>query len=159
MKTSKRLISQKPNKKTNLYIEPGSENIQNLTTLSKSVSKLRNVNKYRYKRILLVTNIVDEVFMKLKKRNNKLSAYEYSTEWLKKSRGYYAYLKSSGADVGTDVLVALYGKTQESSDFWRNYTEVNKERSKEPHVISIRDFHIKLAERVEKELRKTAMMM
>ena len=54
-------------------------------------------------------SIVDITYEKL---NNTIgiSKYEYSEDWLKKSKSYYAYLNSTGAEASYDVLLGIWGE-------------------------------------------------
>ena len=54
-------------------------------------------------------NIIDETYVKLNKELN-VTGYDYSTNWLKRSKSYYAYLKSSGAKASNDVLLGILGE-------------------------------------------------
>ena len=103
--------------------------------------------------------IVDDVFKKLNNKNRKLSAYDYSTDWLKKSKGYYAYLKSSGEDAGYDAVIGLYGEALKRHNHWSRYIEKNKDKHEVSHMLSITALYEEIADSVLDSIRKTAIKM
>ena len=55
-------------------------------------------------------DIVRDTYEQLR-RDYAMSEYEYSRNWLKKSKGYFAYLKSTGSQPSLEAILALYGET------------------------------------------------
>ena len=53
--------------------------------------------------------IIESAFDELN-RNYSVTQYDFSTDWLGKSKSYYGYLKSSGAQAGNEVLLAIWGE-------------------------------------------------
>jgi hypothetical protein len=104
-------------------------------------------------------NIVNETFSKLQRRNNTLTAYDFSTEWLKKSKGYYAYLQSTGAEPSYDAVLGLYGTALKQQKHWNNYIERNKSKHDISHLEGVADFYRQLTEQIETKIKKTAISM
>jgi len=88
-----------------------------------------------------------------------MSAYEYSTDWLKKSKGYYAYLKSSGEEAGYDAVLGLYGEALKRHNHWQRYIENNKGKHEVSHLMPITAFYGEIADTVLDSIRKTAIKM
>ncbi len=51
-------------------------------------------------------DIVENLYEQLH-REYRLSQYDYSKHWLKKGKGYFAYLQSSKSKANVDVLLAV----------------------------------------------------
>lgn len=56
-------------------------------------------------------------------KDYRITGYEYSRQWLKKSRGYYAYLKSTDSEANKEVLLALYGEAIRRRKLWEQSTK------------------------------------
>ena len=104
-------------------------------------------------------NIVENVFKKLNRGNKSVSAYEYRTDWLKKSKGYYAYLKSTGEEAGYDAVFGLYGEALKRHDYWTKYIEKNRGKHEISHLLPITAFYGEIADAVLDSIRKTAIKM
>ena len=67
--------------------------------------------------------IVDETYEQLKQHKLVKTQYEFSRDYLKRSNGYYGYLKSSGADTTAEVVLALWAECRRQKQQWRQATE------------------------------------
>ena len=54
-------------------------------------------------------DIVRNTYEQLR-RDYAMSEYDFSENWLKKSKGYFAYLKSTGSEPSLEAILALYGE-------------------------------------------------
>lgn len=54
-------------------------------------------------------DIVRDTYEQLR-RDYAMSEYDFSENWLKKSKGYFAYLKCTGSQPSLEAILALYGE-------------------------------------------------
>lgn len=104
-------------------------------------------------------NIVDEIFSKLRRRNNTLTAQDFSLEWLGKSKSYYAYLQSTGAEPSLEAVIKLYGNALKQRKKWDSYLERNKDKHDVAHLEGVAEFYGQLSEHIETKIKKTALRM
>jgi len=104
-------------------------------------------------------NIVDEIFSKLRRRNNNLTAQDFSLEWLGKSKSYYAYLQSTGAEPSLEAVLKLYGSALKQRKKWETHIERNKGKHDMSHLEGVAAFYGQLSEQIETRIKKTALMM
>jgi len=104
-------------------------------------------------------NIVDEIFSKLRRRNNHLTAQDFSLEWLGKSKSYYAYLQSTGAEPSLEAVLKLYGSALKQQKHWTNYVERNRGKHDVSHIEGVAEFYAQLSEHIETKIKKTALTM
>ena len=67
---------------------------------------------------MTLKHILDETYEKLHENNLVKTQYEFSRKWLKRSDGYYGYLKSTGADTTGDVALALWAECRKHKLIW-----------------------------------------
>ncbi len=101
--------------------------------------------------------IVNNTFEQL---NNRLgiTKYDYSKEWLKKSKGYLAYIQSSKNKASLDVLFALYGAAIKERTMWEEGGENRSGSAKElykEHTEYFKD----IERTIENEIRQQALTM
>ena len=56
-------------------------------------------------------DIVRDTYEQLR-RDYAMSEYDFSENWLKKSKGYFAYLKCTGSQPSLEAILALYGEAK-----------------------------------------------
>ena len=66
--------------------------------------------------------MVLNTFDQLKKHRLVKNQYDFSSKWLKRSKGYYAYIKCSGADVNAEAVLALWAECRKQKELWRDAT-------------------------------------
>ncbi len=54
-------------------------------------------------------DIVRDTYEQLR-RDYAMSKYDFSEDWFKKSKGYFAYLKCTGSQPSLEAILALYGE-------------------------------------------------
>ena len=62
-----------------------------------------------------------------------MTEYDFSTEYLEKSKTYFAYLKCTGADASSEALLNLWGKLSHECNVYRRCsgtTEMQHHREK-----------------------------
>ena len=69
---------------------------------------------------MTLKNILDETYEQLHRHNLVSTQYEFSRKWLKRSDGYYAYLRSTGAETTGDVALALWAECRKQKQQWRS---------------------------------------
>ena len=57
-------------------------------------------------------DVIQEIFDELSTEHMGLSQKEFSSRWLCHSNSYWGYIKSSGADPSTEVMLRLWGQLQ-----------------------------------------------
>ena len=62
-------------------------------------------------------DIVRDTYEQLR-RDYAMSEYEYSRNWLKKSKGYFAYLKCTGSQPSLEAILALYGEAMRRTELF-----------------------------------------
>ena len=65
-----------------------------------------------------LTDLVAETYGQLRENNLVSSQYDFSRNWLKRSAGYYGYLKSTGAETTADVALALLVECRNRTERW-----------------------------------------
>jgi hypothetical protein len=63
--------------------------------------------------------IVNDLFQQLHSRF-QITQYDYSRNWLKKGRGYFAHLQSSKTKPKADVLLAILGEAMKQKAVWES---------------------------------------
>ena len=66
--------------------------------------------------------MVMDAYGQLEQHKLVKNQYDFSSKWLKRSRGYFAYIKCSGADVNSDAALALWAECKKQKKFWREAT-------------------------------------
>ena len=63
-------------------------------------------------------DMVMDAYGQLEQRRLVKNQYDFSSKWLKRSKGYFAYIKCSGADVNADALLALWAECRKQKELW-----------------------------------------
>ena len=97
-------------------------------------------------------NIVKTLYEELNARY-RLSKYEYSRQWLKKSKHYLAYIESANKTPSKEVLFALYGEAIRQRQLWEESEKDNGGRvgSYKQHADYFRDIEHSIAEEIRKQ--------
>jgi hypothetical protein len=66
--------------------------------------------------------MVMDAYGQLERHKLVKNQYDFSSKWLRRSRGYFAYIKCSGADVNSDAALALWAECKKQKKFWRDAT-------------------------------------
>ena len=61
--------------------------------------------------------LVNKLFEQLHNKYN-ITKYDYSTTWLKKGKGYLAYLQSTDSEASLDVLIGILGEAMKQKELW-----------------------------------------
>ena len=88
----------------------------------------------------------------------KITKYDYSKDWLKKSKGYLAYIQSSKNTASLDVLLALYGQAIKQGTMWGEGGENRNGSAKElyrEHTKYFKDIETT----IENEIKQQALTM
>lgn len=101
--------------------------------------------------------IVNTLYEQLN-RKLKITKYDYSRDWLKKSKGYLAYIQSTKNDASLDCLFGLYGAAIRHSTMWEDLVENGSEAAKELYKEQSEYFR-DIERTIEKEIRQTAATM
>jgi hypothetical protein len=72
---------------------------------------------------MTLKNILDETYEQLHRHRLVSTQYEFSRKWLKRSDGYYAYLRSTGAETTGDVALALWAECRKQKRQWLKATK------------------------------------
>ena len=67
-------------------------------------------------------HMVLDAYGQLEKHKLVKNQYDFSSKWLKRSKGYYAYIKCSGADVNAEAVLALWAECRKQKELWRDAT-------------------------------------
>lgn len=83
----------------------------------------------------------------------KLSKYDYSRQWLKKSKHYWAYIESANTTPSREVLFALYGEAIRQRRLWEESENNNGGRidSYKQHADYFRNIEHSIAEEIRKQ--------
>ncbi len=73
----------------------------------------------------VLRNVIEETYNHLHQHNLVKSQYQFSKDWLKMSRSYFGYLKSSGAETNADVCMNLWGECRRQKMNWLNAANDN----------------------------------
>ena len=63
-------------------------------------------------------DMVMDAYEQLEQHRLVKNQYDFSSKWLKRSKGYFAYIKCSGADVNADALLALWAECRKQKELW-----------------------------------------
>jgi hypothetical protein len=88
----------------------------------------------------------------------KITKYDYSRQWLGKSKGYLAYLQSTKSQPSLNVLFALYGQAIRQRQIWQRSTETKHGNDKAIYNENTRYF-ADIENSIEKEIRQQALTM
>jgi hypothetical protein len=101
--------------------------------------------------------IVNNTFEQL---NNRLgiTKYDYSKEWLKKSKGYLAHLQSSKSSASLDALVALYGTAIQQRRMWEQ-SGANRSGSEKALYNEHTDYFRNIENAAHNEIKQQALTM
>ena len=88
----------------------------------------------------------------------RITKYDYSRQWLKKSKGYMAYIHSTNQRPSLEVLFALYGQAIRQRQVWEN-SEKGKTGSEKAIYTQHTDYFKKIELRLEEEIRNQALTM
>ncbi|MDP6587458.1 MAG: hypothetical protein QF535_22615 [Anaerolineales bacterium] len=86
----------------------------------------------------------------------RLSKYDYSRQWLKKSKHYMAYIESTKATPSREVLFALYGEAIRNRRMW----EISEESKRGCEIGAYKqhlDYFRNIEHSIEKEIRKQSL--
>lgn len=64
-------------------------------------------------------DIVLDAYGQLEKHKLVKNQFEFSRQFLRKSNGYYAYIKCSGVDVNVEAVLALWAECRRQKISWK----------------------------------------
>ena len=102
-------------------------------------------------------DIVDNLYEQLQ-RKYRITQYDYSTNWLKKGKGYFAYLQSSKSKANVDVLFGIYGEALKQKALWEN-TGKNKNGTDKAVYEQHTGFFENIVRTAENAIKKQALLM
>ena len=102
-------------------------------------------------------DIVEKLYEQLH-RHYRLSQYDYSKHWLKKGKGYFAYLQSSKTKANVDVLFGIYGEALKQKALWEN-TGKNKNGTDKAVYEQHTGFFENIVRTAENAIKKQALSM
>ena len=102
-------------------------------------------------------DIVDNLYEQLQ-RKYRITQYDYSTNWLKKGKGYFAYLQSSKSKANVDVLFGIYGEALKQKALWEN-TGKNKNGTDKAVYEQHTGFFDNIVRTAENAIKKQALLM
>ena len=91
-------------------------------------------------------------------RKYKITKYDYSRQWLKKSKGYLAHIDSTNNCPSLEVLLALYGQAIRQRQVWEK-GEQDSCGSEKAIYTQNTDYFKNIEHQLEREIRKQALTM
>jgi hypothetical protein len=101
--------------------------------------------------------IVENLYAQLH-RHYRLTQYDYSKHWLKKGKGYFAYLQSSKSKANVDVLLGIYGEALKQKALWES-TGKNKNGTDKAVYEQHTGFFENIVRTAENAIKKQALLM
>ncbi len=101
----------------------------------------------------IINNIYEQLNDKFKITKDK-----YSTNWLKRSKSYYAYLNSTNSEASIEVLLALYGNAMKQRKSWEETAKHKTGNDKALYTAHI-DYFRSIESNIENAIRKQALTM
>jgi hypothetical protein len=101
--------------------------------------------------------IVNNLFELLSEKYH-ITKYAYSTDWLRKSKGYFAYLQSTNNTPSLDVLFGLYGEALRRKEMWKELARGKKDIDRTIYNEHAH-FFTNIVSELENEIRQQSMTM
>jgi hypothetical protein len=105
----------------------------------------------------IINNIYEQLNDKF-----KITKDRYSTNWLKRSKSYYAYLNSTNSEASIEVLLALYGNAMRQRKSWEE-TAKHKSGNDKALYTALYTAHTdcfrNIESNIESAIRKQALTM
>ena len=60
-----------------------------------------------------MNELLENVYQSISGERHQMTAYDFSTDYLGKSKTYFAYLKCTGADASSEALLNLWGNRRQ----------------------------------------------
>lgn len=73
--------------------------------------------------------VIADAYDHLHEHNLVDSQYQFSKDWLKKSKSYFGYLKCSGAETNAEVCLNLWAECRRQRMNWQNAANDNVENT------------------------------
>ena len=102
-------------------------------------------------------NIVKTLYEELNARY-RLSKYEYSRQWLKKSKHYLAYIESANKTPSKEVLFALYGEAIRQRRIWEKSEQSGRGCAVEIYKQHT-DYFRNIEHNIAEEIRQQSLMI
>lgn len=100
-------------------------------------------------------DIVRQTFQQLR-RDYALGEYEYSRVWLRKSRGYFAYLKCTNSEPSLDAILSLYGEAMRRTGFYEDLATQHRGTGTAAYERQA-DYYREIRENLESEIKHIAL--
>ena len=101
--------------------------------------------------------IANQTYQQLNNRF-KITKYDYSKDWLKKSKGYLAHLQSSQSEASLEALIALYGTAIRQRRMWEQSGE-NRSGSDKALYNEHSDYFRNIENAAHNEIKQQALTM
>lgn len=101
--------------------------------------------------------LVNDLFKQLHNRYS-ITQYDYSRTWLKKGKGYFAYLQSSKQQPNVDVLIAILGEAMKQRALWESSAEEKRGTDKAVYKQHA-DYFTEIERSAENAIKQHALRM
>ena len=102
-------------------------------------------------------DIVDNLYEQLQ-RKYRITQYDYSTNWLKKGKGYFAYLQSTNSKANVDVLIGILGEALKQKALWEK-TGKNKNGVDKAVYKQHAEYFGEIQRKAENAIKHEALLM
>jgi len=97
--------------------------------------------------------VVLDAYGQLERKRLVKNQYDFSKKWLKRSEGYYAYIKCSGMDVNAEAVLALWAECRKQKELWQEATAKQDEKLSKAFFKGLAE----KTEQLEKNISKAVM--